>query len=262
MTEMYWLWLPLAASAALSLTLVPLGYQVLARGVVFADLAIAQWAALGSLVASSLLLSASTTWTATISLLFAMAAAAAVHLILRWFADVREAMIGALYVVGASIATLVVSGDVHGARALHQTLAGDLLWTTQADLYSLAGIAALIWLFRGIGSPRLNDRLFLPFFACSVTLGVAIAGIYVVFATLIIAPLILGSLRSATPAVAVGFCFLGHAVGLTGSALGDYPAGPMIVVSTCAVCTVCASLVRNRHSKPSSQARESAQNSP
>ncbi|WP_226595909.1 hypothetical protein [Marinobacter nauticus] len=49
MTEYEWLLLPVAGSAMLCLLLVPLGYQVIARGVIFADLAIAQWAALGTL---------------------------------------------------------------------------------------------------------------------------------------------------------------------------------------------------------------------
>lgn len=230
MTELYWLWLPLAASAALSLSLVPLGYGVLARGVVFADLAIAQWAALGSLVAASLLPLPSTTWSPAISMLFALIAAGAVHVILRRFKDVREAMIGVLYVVGASLATLVVSRDVHGARALHQTLAGDLLWTTHQDLYPLFGIAGLILLLQWLGSPRVNSLLFLPLFACAVTLGVAVAGIYVVFATLIVAPLCLGKLASVRPLGAVACCFLGQAIGLVASAQLDSPAGPSVVV--------------------------------
>ncbi|MDX1554326.1 MAG: ABC transporter, partial [Marinobacter sp.] len=125
-----WLWLltPFGASLLVTVSLVPLGHHVLARGVVFADLAIAQWAALGSLVGLSLMPLHTIAGIPVSGLLFALLAVGLVSLIVKLVPDYREAMIGTLYVLGASLATLVVSNDPHGAQQLARTLNGDLLW--------------------------------------------------------------------------------------------------------------------------------------
>ena len=144
MTNWLWLLTPLGASMLMALSLVPLGYRVLARGVVFADLAIAQWAALGSLAGMSLLPDHTVAGLPVSGLLFALVAVAMVHLILKWVPEHREAMIGILYVAGASFATLVVSNDPHGAQQLARTLNGDLLWVTGPALIPLVTITGAV----------------------------------------------------------------------------------------------------------------------
>jgi zinc/manganese transport system permease protein len=228
MSDWAWLGTPILASLLLTLALVPLGQQVLQRGVVFADLAIAQWAALGSLAASSL---AQPAVAAPASLAFALLAVAAVHLIMKYISRQREAMIGLLYVLAASLATLVVSRDPHGAQALAATLNGDLLWTTGPDLWPLAAAAMAVLAWTICSQGMLHQRLFLPLFALAVTASVAVAGVYVVFASLIAAPLALCQLRQRPLWQAVLVCWGGYGAGLLCSALGDWPTGPSVVLA-------------------------------
>lgn len=249
-----WLWLltPLVASLLMTLCLVPLGHRVLARGVVFADLAIAQWAALGSLAGLSLIPNHTVAGLPVSGLVFALLAVAMVHLILKLVPEYREAMIGTLYVLGASLATLVVSNDPHGAQQLARTLNGDLLWVTAPSLVPLATIAVTVLLWQSAGSDRTRSRFFLPLFALTVTMTVNLAGIYVVFATLIVAPLMLCFLRGYGLPMASACCFAGHGGGLWLSASQDIPAGPAVVVSVISCCLI-ASLALRKPTKSNCQ---------
>lgn len=228
-----WLWLaaPVAAGLLIACSLVPLGNRVLARGMVFADLAIAQWAALGSLAGGALLPAQVLGGVSGTSLLSALLAVGLVHLILRLVPHQREAMIGILYVVGASLAAVLVSNDPHGAQALARTLDGDLLWVTGESLVPLAVIALAVVAWQVTPSEQLRRRLFLILFALAVTLTVEIAGIYVVFASLIAAPLMLCHLAGRPLWLAVAAAFVGQCLGLLASANLDLPAGPAVVIA-------------------------------
>jgi zinc/manganese transport system permease protein len=230
-----WMLLPVMASALLCLLLVPLGYQVIARGVIFADLAIAQWAALGSLAGLYLLPNHTLAGAPVSSLMFALLAALAVHLIFRRLGEAKEAWIGILYVVGASLAVLLVSGDPHGAQALQRDASGDLLWSSRELVIAAAILTALVWLL-GLWRPEwLSGAAFMPVFAVAVTYCVSLAGIYVVFATLIITPLILGFLQGQASLVAALCAIAGHLSAIAYSVVSDVPVGPTIVVATLAM---------------------------
>ena len=92
----------LVAGLLVAISHVPLGQQVLSRGIVFIDLAIAQVAALGVIVASSFELPIEG-WGAQIS---AGAAALAGALLLTWTErkrpEVQEALIGILFVLASA----------------------------------------------------------------------------------------------------------------------------------------------------------------
>lgn len=231
MTEWLWLMAPLAAGLLIAVALIPLGWQVLARGMVFADLAIAQWSALGALAGASLGLQPTVVGLPVFSVVFAVLAVLLVGLILRLCDQHREALIGCLYVLGASLATLVVSGDAHGASQLADALNGDLLWVTESRLVPLALVALAVvgwWLWvPGVW----RNRLFLALFAVAVALCVELAGVYIVFATLIIPPLMLCHLRGYGILAAILAGGLGHGVGLALSASLDLSAGPAVVVT-------------------------------
>lgn len=252
MASSLWLLTPLAASLLMALCLVPLGHRVLERGVVFADLAIAQWAALGSLAGLSLMPNHTIAGMPVSGLLFALLAVAMVHLILKLVPEYREAMIGTLYVLGASLATLVVSQDPHGAQQLAKTLNGDLLWVTHVSLVPLAAITLAVLIWRNTGSERFRSPLFLPLFAVAVTLTVDLAGVYVVFATLIAAPLMFCCLRGYGLLMASVFCFVGHGLGLWLSASHDIPAGPAVVVSVLGSCLIAIAVLRKPAPAPAS----------
>lgn len=197
-----WLLLPAVGSAVLCLLLVPLGYQVIARGVIFADLAIAQWAALGTLAGLYFLPDLTLAGAPVSSLLSALLAAMAVHLVFRHLEEAKEAWIGILYVVGASLAVLLVSGDPHGAQALQRAASGDLLWASWPQVLVIALLTVLVWLLGWWCADWMTGAAFMPVFAVAVTYSVSLAGIYVVFATLIMTPLVLGTLGRKGPLVA------------------------------------------------------------
>ncbi|WP_292274262.1 ABC transporter [Marinobacter sp.] len=227
-----WMLLPILGSALLCLLLVPLGYQVIARGVIFADLAIAQWAALGTLAGLSFLPNHTLVGAPVSSLMFALLAAMAVHLIFRLLGDAKEAWIGTLYVLGASLAILMVSDDPHGAQALHRAAAGDLLWASCELVVAVELLAVFVWLLGWWLPAWLSSAAFMPVFAISVTYSVSLAGIYVVFATLIITPLIVGSLQGKPPLSAAICAIAGHLTAIACSVAADVPVGPTIVVAT------------------------------
>lgn len=223
-----WLLLPVAGSVMLCLLLVPLGYQVIARGVIFADLAIAQWAALGTLAGVHLLGDQMLAGASVSSLLFALLAALAVHLILQRVSRGREAWIGVLYVLGANLAVLLVSGDPHGAQALQSSASGDLLWAAPPLVWATSVLVLCVWVMGFCYPEWMVGRAFLPVFAVAVTYTVALAGIYVVFATLIITPLFL---RRMPPFHAAFVAISGHLAGLVCSVTFDLPVGPAVVVA-------------------------------
>ncbi|MBL1272010.1 MAG: zinc/manganese transport system permease protein [Marinobacter maritimus] len=230
-----WMLLPVSGSVLLCFLLVPLGYQVIARGVIFADLAIAQWASLGTLAGTAgtcFVLNQNLAGASVTSLVFALLAAVAVQLILRHLGEAKEAGIGILYVLGASFAVLLVSNDPHGAQSLQRAASGDLLWASQELVIATAVMAFLVWLLGYWFPGWISGAFFIPVFAIAVTYAVSLAGIYVVFATLIITPLIVGSLHGKKPLTASICAIIGHLLAIACSVIRDVPVGPAIVVAT------------------------------
>lgn len=243
-SEWGWMWPALTASALISIALVPLGNRVLERGMVFADLAIAQWAALGILLVGTVLPAGGSALNLSGSLALALLAVAMVSLVLRYLTRHREAMIGLLYALGACLATLLVSQDPHGAQRLAHTLNGDLLWTTPAALGPMVLLTLAVVAWQHLLPQRYTDWLFLPLFAIAITLTVDLAGIYVVFTSLIATPLLLIHLRGTDIVTAILACLTGHSLGLLTSAWQDLPAGPTVVIAIMATGAGLAVLVR------------------
>ncbi|KXO10647.1 hypothetical protein [Marinobacter excellens] len=242
--EWGWMWPALTASALTAIALVPLGNRVLERGMVFADLAIAQWAALGILLVGTLFPAGGPALSLSGSLTLALLAVAMVSLVLRYLTRHREAMIGLLYALGACLATLLVSQDPHGAQRLAHTLNGDLLWTTPTVLAPMVLLALAVLVWQYVLPQSYRGWLFLPMFAIAITLTVDLAGIYVVFTSLIAAPLLLIHLRGTSIVFAILTCLAGHSLGLLISAWQDLPAGPTVVIAAMATCASAAVLAR------------------
>lgn len=217
--------LPLAAGVLVLLSHVPLGVQVLGRGVVFLDLAMAQLAALGGQITSLYL--PERLWTTLGGVGLALSGAALVALISRWLAHYREALIGALYVACVCIG-LILDSQAHGAFA-HQASSGDILWVNPAQLIPLLGVALLV-LAAGAGNHWLAQGwLFYPLFAVSVTLSVGLLGVYLVFASLIVPALLVRICRCP---LGIGYLagFIGYGAGSVLAIWQDWPAGASIVV--------------------------------
>jgi zinc/manganese transport system permease protein len=219
----------LVAGLLVTATHVPLGTQVLARGIVFIDLAIAQIAGCGVLLADHLGFEAE----GLAVQVAALAAALGGALLLTWteriFDDVQEAVIGVVFVLGASGSVLLLASNVHGGEHLRDLLVGQILWVQPARLAWVAAIyAGILAVWFGFGA-RLPRAGFYALFAVAVTLSVQLVGLYLVFATLIVPPLATRRMtRGRLPAAwAVGA--VGYAAGLLVSTTADLPSGPVIV---------------------------------
>ena len=211
-------------------THVPLGREVISKGIIFIDLAIAQIAALGVLIALSLGFEAHG-WhlqvTAVSSALFAA-------WLLSWcetrWPKVQEAVIGISFVLAATAALIVVSKNPHGGEYLNDVLAGQILWTSWSQVLTLALITTVllaVWLLAKIRKNRLG---FYMFFAITITTSVQLIGVYLVFASLIIPALAtLNINKNSALIIAWLVGAFAYALGLAASALFDLPSGPTIV---------------------------------
>jgi zinc/manganese transport system permease protein len=211
-------------------THVPLGREVLARGIIFIDLAIAQIAGIGVLLAGMIGLEHGR-WSAQ---LFAAGAALLGAALLTWtdrrWGDAQEAIIGALFVLAASMAILLLAQDPHAGEQLHQLLVGQILWVTPVDLWPalLIYLPVLVLWFAWRG--RLGHGGFYALFAITVTVSVQLVGIYLVFSSLIIPALAVRHLGNASGlAIAYAIGIGGYAAGLVISGLTDLPSGAVIV---------------------------------
>jgi zinc/manganese transport system permease protein len=216
------------------------GIQVLARKVIFVDLALAQIAALGATVAFMLGHPAQSPATYGYSLAFTLLAAVLLALTRSWGTRVpQEALIGVIYVVAAAAAILLIDRAPQGAEHLKQILTGNIL-TSGLDevavivpLYAAVGL--LHWPLRhrlsGAGS-LLWEFVFYASFGVVVTSSVAIAGVLLVFSFLIIPAAIGVMFASSLPRqLAIGWIVgtLTSAAGLAASFAFDLPTGAAMV---------------------------------
>ena len=191
MNELALLLPPLAAGLLALASHVPLGRQVLRRGIVFIDLAIAQVAGLGVLAGQHLLHDAPGALLPVAAAVAALLGAALVAWLGRAWPERQEALIGLLYVGAASLAVLLVSADPHGAQKLHGLLSGDVLWASWPRLLPLALATAVFLLALGWRPALLaSGWAFYGSFALLVSLSLPPLGLYLVFTTLIVPALV------------------------------------------------------------------------
>jgi zinc/manganese transport system permease protein len=218
-----------AAGVLVAATHVPLGMQVLARGIVFIDLAIAQVAGCGVLLADQLGFEAE----GVAVQIAALGAALGGALLLTWteriWPDVQEAVIGVVFVLGATGSVLLLASNVHGSEHLRDLLVGQILWAQPARLVWAAVVYAVILaLWFGAGE-RLGRTGFYVLFALAVTVSVQLVGLYLVFATLIVPPLATRRMTRGRLAASWTLAAAGYALGLVLSTALDLPSGPAIV---------------------------------
>jgi len=229
------LWPALIAGLLVVATHAPLGIQVLSRGIVFIDLAVAQIAGLGVIFADWLGFEPHGLGVQAAALSAALAGA----LLLTWtekhWPEVQEAVIGVTFIVAANIAILLLAANPHGGEHLRDLLIGQILWVRMAELPLVAAFSAAIvalW----FGAARRGGRIgFYLLFACAVTVAVQLVGIYLVFASLIVPALATRRLERRRLATAYGLGAAGYALGLALSLASDLPPGPLIVCTMTAL---------------------------
>ena len=230
-----------------------LGLHVIARGVIFVDLAMAQIAALGAtmgLLFHGPATPEHTEWFAA----GAVAIGAAVLALTRTQKEGRvphEAIIGIVYVVASAAALLIADQAPRGGDVVKDILVGSILWVTwptiikDAIAYAIIGVFLFLWRkrFEGISfdpqraiSERWNlrwwDFLFYLLFGFTVTFSVPIAGVLLVFSFLVV-PAVTATMFATRPLamalVAWTTGMLASVTGLTVSYAMDLPTGPLIV---------------------------------
>jgi zinc/manganese transport system permease protein len=224
------LWPALVAGLIVVLSHVPLGQQVLRRGIVFIDLAIAQVAGLGVIAAQSSGLDLHG-WKTQVA---AVGAALLGALLLTWTErkrpEVQEALIGVLFVLASTAQILLLANDPHGGEALKDLLAGQILWVSNEQLVRAAVLTVLflvVWF-------RFRDRLgtvgFYVAFSVMVTTSVQLVGVYLVFTTLIV-PALAVYRHAAGRQLWLGYAlaFASYVAGLGASLFTDLPSSPVIV---------------------------------
>jgi zinc/manganese transport system permease protein len=246
------LWAPFLMCLVLTGIHAYLGLHVVAREVVFVDIALAQIAALGAtgafLVGFEL--------DSAVSYQFGLGATliGAVVLALsrtreRWVS--QEAVIGVVYAVSAAAAVLLLARAPHGAEHLRSMLVGNILTVSGTEVLKTALIYALVgalhwrWrrpfllismnpaeAFRQGLAVRWWDFLFYATFGLVVTSSVRIAGVLLVFSYLIVPALAATALGgSMGTRLLVGWAFGGlvSVLGVTASAALDLPTGATVV---------------------------------
>lgn len=211
-------------------THVPLGREVLSRGIIFIDLAVAQISGLGVIAADRLDLHLAGFGVQ----LAAGGAAVAGALLLTWmekrFHEVQEALIGILFVLAATGGILLLADNPHGGEQLKDLLVGQILWVEPASLVPVAVLYAMVLLVWFRFRARMGRTGFYLLFAVTVTASVQLVGVYLVFASLIVPAV---ATRAEPPGRGLAMAYLlggaGYVAGLVLSALLDLPTGAMIV---------------------------------
>lgn len=253
---------PLAACLVLTGIHVYLGVHVIARKVIFVDLALAQIAALGTVIGVLLGYEAGKDTTALYlySLAFTIFGAFVFSVTrMRGEKVPHEAIIGIVYAVTFAATILVLSRSALGPQELDHIIKGELLWVQPDVVVKTAVIYALVGLFhflfrkkfmaisfepesaeqQGV-NVRFWDFLFYMSFGFVITSSVSIAGVFLVFSYLVI-PAVGAMLLSDRLATRLAIGWIGGSVisflGVKLSWDTGLPTSPLIV------CVLAAALI-------------------
>jgi zinc/manganese transport system permease protein len=236
----------LCAGLLVCATHVPLGIQVLRRGIVFIDIAIAQIAGVG-VIAADYFGWQTGGYAVQVS---ALGAALTGALFLTWterrWPDIQEGIIGTVFVLAATVQVLLLAGNPHGGEYLKDMLVGQILWVGYGQLAVVAALTAVVlgaWF--GLGATGLGRIGFYLLFGLSVTASVQVVGIYLVFSTLIIPALASRNAKRYRIAKAYAVGGVGYLSGLIVSVLTDLPTGALIVWTMAATGILFASFERS-----------------
>lgn len=208
-----------------------LGIEVLRRGIIFIDLAIAQIAGLCVVLTALWVHEPSWSQTQIAAGVAALSAAA----FFRWVENVlpheQEAIIGSCFVLAASAIFLALANHPQGGEEIQHILSGQILfisWTEILAFLPLYAAAVLLW----FSVPRVRTGLsFFGLFALVATASVQLVGVYVVFASLILPALAVNTMVRRRAFVAIMVSMLSIIIGITVSTLNDLPAGPALVLA-------------------------------
>jgi len=208
---------------------VPLGQEVLKRGIIFIDLAIAQIAGFGVILATQIGFDSHGWEVQLVATSSALLGAVGLSLLDKYKPQIQEALIGVSFILAATGSILLLANNTHGGEQLKELMVGQILWVTWDELIPLAlvtGFILVMWFFF-----KLNQRLgFYLLFALAVTSSVQLIGVYLVFASLII-PALGSRDYAAKKSLSIAYLIgaFGYGIGLIASSMLDLPSGALIV---------------------------------
>jgi len=240
--------IPLFLCFILVLIHVYFGAYVLKRGILFIDLALAQWAAFGYLIGYAyhvenplylFLCGFGATVIAAFILALVKPLFAAVNL--------QEAIIGVMYILAAAAAMAFISSTGLEVHHLKEMLTGYLLFVQLQDLlvtmilYAVVGVLCFVfhsYLFKSRSQP--SEFLFYSLFGVVVTSSVKLVGLLLVFSFLVLPILsVILFVKSLKKQI-----FLGWGVGVISACLGLLASIILdIPPSLCVILVLCVALV-------------------
>ncbi len=219
------------AGALVLTTHVPLGQEVLKRGIIFIDLAIAQIAGLGLIAAHTFGFELAGWQIQLIALASALTGAVFLGWLERHFHDALEAFIGVIFILSATGGLLLLAGNPQAGEHLKDILTGQILWVDNQQLILLAIVSSVVLGLRYAFRNSKNNTIFYLIFAVAVTASVQLVGVYLVFSSLIIPALATRRITPVRKRTSIGMLVGagGYLFGLLLSVIWDLPSGSIIV---------------------------------
>ncbi|NOQ68776.1 MAG: metal ABC transporter permease [Gammaproteobacteria bacterium] len=211
-------------------THIPLGREVIRRGIIFIDLAIAQIAGLGIIIAYSFGWDEHGFEAQLFAVATALTGAWILSLLEKKAGQHQEALIGIGFILAATAGILILANNPHAGEHLRELLVGQILWVEWPQLFYAGLISLLVLLCWNRIHQRLGTTGFYLLFACAITVTVQLVGVYLVFASLIIPALATTAIKQKYAIFVAGMIGVtGYGMGLLLSALLDLPSGAVIV---------------------------------
>ena len=239
------------AGVLISLVHVPLGQEVLRRNIIFLDLAVTQFAALGMIAFQTFVIVDEYSLLAGYGrlgagLIAAILCAVIFHFLEKKSGQYQEALIGCAFVLAASMGLLLVANSPRGGEEIKDILEGQILWTSWSHIIFVAPIFIAVFLAWVIFKNK-RSFLFYPLFAITIPFSVSMIGVYLVFASLIFPALAVAKQQNYKISIGILISITSYLLGLIASYLFDWPAGPTIVLSLSILSLSCFYLVKSRH---------------
>jgi zinc/manganese transport system permease protein len=243
---MSWLWVPLLVCWLLAGVHAVLGFRVIARNIIFLDLALAQLAALGAMLGMAMGLAPEGMGVSLAAM--GMTSLGAVFFVLipeKYRGVSQEVMIGLVYVMAVAGVMIALHSSPAVGHHLTEMLVGNILFIPASELWSLVMYYAVLMtayaLVRYVILPRLgagsrwHDFVFYLFFGWAVTSSVKVAGVLLVFVFLIVPAVaalwwgVKSPFRRWVFAWGIGLVF--SSLGVLLSVKLDWPTGAAIVLA-------------------------------
>jgi len=245
---------PITMSILLAGVLSYFGNHILSRGIIFIDIAVAQIAALGTMIGLLLGYAEDSTHVQLISYAFTI-------IIIALFALTKfkkqvipqEAIIGIIYCVGLGLAMLLAEKIPGGSNFITKTITGNLLWVTWSKVFNcliLFMVVGIIHIFfwkhfinisnaknglaYSLWKTRMYELIFYITFSIIIVKAVPAGGIFLVF-TLLIAPTAAATLFTNDWKKRFIWSWI---IGITGSVLGMYVSYSLNISNAPAIVTL------------------------